>query len=140
MIALVVIAAVLFLAGCHSAPREEDVPAERVLASPYSLRLAIVPESARPGEQVTVTAEFTNTGSTALWVPRKRELFPQYRQEGGGGGSWASSCDGIRYVRLRPGESVRYEIPFEVPLLDAGTAEIYFPIRPDIAVRLTIIR
>lgn len=137
---LVTIAVALVLAGCNSAPREAAVSAERVLATPYSLRLSVRPESARPGEDVTVIAEFANTGGTTLWVPRKRELFPQFRQKGAGGGSWASSCDGIRYVRLRPGQSARYEIPFHVPALDAGTAEIYLPVRPDIAARLTIIR
>lgn len=125
------------LAGCQSLPREEAVAPERVLAGPYLLRLDVSPKTARPGERVTVIAEFKNTGSGVLWVPRRRELFLGYRQGGAGGESWSSSCDGILYVRLQPRQSVRYELSFEVPSL-VGQIEIYTSVRRDIAVPLTV--
>ena len=130
---------VLTLAGCQSMPREEAVAPERVLSSPYLLRLDVVPKAARPGERVTVIAEFENIGGEKLWVPRRRELFLGYRQDDTSGESWSSSSDGILYVRLQPGQIVRYNLSFEVPSL-YGQIEIYTSVRPDITVPLIVER
>jgi len=133
------LAAIVAVTGCHSVMQEENVAPNQVLAGPYALRLAVAPKTVRPGEKVVVSVEFENTGVSDLWIPRSREIFLEYRSGSGGGGSFSSSCDGIRYVRLHRGEKIKHELPFDVPI-DFGVIAISISIRPDVSVPLTVER
>jgi hypothetical protein len=77
---------------------------------------------------VYAAIEFENTGRDVLWIPRRREVFFGYEQKSGFGVSsgeeWSSSCDGIQYVRVKPGQKVRYEKGFIVPALK-GEIDVY---------------
>ena len=128
--------------GCHSGLTESSstLADVDVLAGPYQLRLSVSPKSAVPSDHVTVSVEFENTGSAALWIPRNQETCLSYEQGGtSGGGLTPSSCDGIRYVKVSPGKVVRYEKDFVVPPL-YGEIKIHLLNRRDISVPLEVKR
>jgi hypothetical protein len=111
-------AACLLLSGCQSAlTLSGDVPV-KALSGPYELRLTLDRNSAEPGELVYASIEFENTGSDILWIPRRREVFFGFEQKGpfhASSESWESSCDGLQFVRVKPGQKVKYEKGFAAP-------------------------
>jgi hypothetical protein len=125
------------VAGCQSVVMEDEVSSDHLLKGPYELNLAVNPQAAHPGDRVIVTVEFLNTGNSFLWVPRAREAFLGYQLDGAGGESWSSSCDGIKYIRLGPGAKMRYELPFEAPLL-YGDVKVFLGVRRDVSVPLKV--
>ena len=136
---IALLAAIAATAGCSTMVREESVSPTQVLAGPYELRVSVTPKAVRPGEKVVVSVEFENTGTADLWIPRRQEVFLGYSQEGTSGGYWSSSCDGIRYVRLRQKEKMRYDLPFDVPTV-FGIIEVYASFRRDISAPLVVNR
>lgn len=124
--------------GCHSGLTERSVPLAEVLAGPHELRLSVSPKSASPGDHVTVTVEFENTGKETLWIPRDQETCLWYEQGGASGGSLLpSACDGLRHVKVSPGRKVSYEKDFVVPAL-YGEIRIYVWNRRDAGVSLEV--
>jgi len=124
--------------GCHSGLVEQSVPLADVLAGPYALRLSVNPKSASPGEHVTVAVEFENTGTATLWIPRRQEICLSYEQDGAGNGHLPpSACDGLRFVKVSPGKTVRYENDFGVPAGN-GNVKLFLLNRPDVSVPLEV--
>jgi hypothetical protein len=105
--------------GCGSVPMSQAVDPNKVLRGPYELRLSLDRPTAYRGELVYASIEFENTGSETLWIPRRREVFFGFEKKTAFGSSssesWASSCDGLKFVPVKPGKKVRYEKGFAAP-------------------------
>lgn len=141
--ALFVAFTVAIQAGCQSGLVSEAVDPARALAGPYALRLALDRPVASPGETVLVSIEFENTGPGDLWIPRQREVFFGYEQKSEFGEvsaeEWQSSCDGLEYVRVKPGRRVKYEKDFPVPA-QYGEIGIFITANREVKVPLTVVR
>lgn len=127
--------------GCSSSPVSDSVPPSQALAGPYALRLSLDRPAASPGDIVMVSVEFENTGSRDLWIPRRREVFFGWEATHKGGTasaiSWQSSCDGLEYVRVKPGRIVKYEKGFETPAL-YGEIQVFVTVSSGVKVPLVI--
>lgn len=133
--------ALALLTGCGSVPASQGVDLARVLQGPYELRLALDRASAAPGETVTASIEFENTGRTTLWIPRQREVFFGFEQTIGNFStsreSGESSCDGLEFVPVRPGRKVKYEKAFPAPDLP-GPVTVHITANRQVTVPLMI--
>src|SRR5688500_19166211 len=105
--ALIAAIAIAPLTGCRSSLASRGSEPTKALTGPYELRLFLDRKSAAAGELVYATVEFENTGSTDLWIPRRREIFFGFEQKSTFGvsmsESWESSCDGLQFVKVKPG-------------------------------------
>lgn len=108
-------ASCLLAGGCPAALVLSGDAVVKPLDGPYELRLTLDRAEAFPGEQISATIEFKNTGKRILWIPRQREIFFGFEQDNSVSESWTSSCDGLQYVKVKPGKTVRYEKDFVVP-------------------------
>lgn len=128
------------LGGCQSPPALSGDVAVRPLDGPYELRLTLDRRSSSPGERVNASIEFENTGSDVLWIPRQREVFFGFEQKGPfevSSEEGESSCDGLQYVRVRPGQKVRYEKEFAAPGIH-GEVSVYITADRRVSVPLLV--
>jgi hypothetical protein len=109
------------------------------LDGPYELRLSLDRASVVQGETVTATIEFKNTGKRVLWIPRQREIFFGFEQENTSSESWTSSCDGLQYVKVKPGRTIRYEKAFQAPGME-GEVRVYVTADRKVSSLLTVKR
>jgi hypothetical protein len=136
---LPLLAASLLLGGCQSALILSGNASVKALDGPYELRLTVDRRQAAPGQLVYASIEFENTGSNVLWIPRRREIFFGFEQDGASSESWSSSCDGLQYVRVRPGEKISYEKGFLVPGM-AGEIKVFVTANRKVAAPLLVQR
>lgn len=97
------------------------------MASPYYLRLTLDRATANAGELVNARIEFTNTGTTNLWIPRQREISFGFETLIAGSGRMdltSSACDGLEFIRLSPGQKISYDKAVSAPE-ESGAWEIY---------------
>jgi hypothetical protein len=127
--------------GCQSSLTSAAIDPAKALAGPYRLHLSLDRKSASPGDLVYAAIEFENTGASDLWIPRRRELFFGFDKNSKSGSSsvenWESSCDGLAFVRVKPGQTVQYEKGFVVPAL-LGEISVYLTINRQVTVPLWV--
>lgn len=137
---LVILSLLAFPCFAESKLVEEEVDLSAVLASPYELKLFASPAHGSPGKKILITIAFTNTGDGPLWIPRDREVTLGYQR---GGDSLEvlppSACDGLKFVRVRPGDTVRYEQEYEIPDTEPGPIQVYTIRRRDISTTVEVL-
>lgn len=114
----------LLFGGCPAALVLSGNAAVKPLDGPYELRVTLDRDSAHSGEEVSATIEFKNTGKQVLWIPRQREIFFGFETDNTSSESWSSSCDGLQYVKVKPGKTIRYEKAFVAPDLE-GEVKVF---------------
>ncbi|MDQ5979788.1 MAG: hypothetical protein QG602_2763 [Verrucomicrobiota bacterium] len=129
----------LLLGGCPAALVLSGNMAVKPLDGPYELRLTLDRDSVHPAEEVSATIEFKNTGKRVLWIPRQREIFFGFETANTTSESWSSSCDGLQYVRVNPGKTIRYEKAFVAPDME-GAVKVFVTANRKVFALLTVTR
>ncbi|GAB5560290.1 MAG: hypothetical protein SynsKO_19370 [Synoicihabitans sp.] len=86
-----------------------------------SFELRVIPEKseAEPGDLISFHVEIENTDSSAIWIPPRNAVFPQWELVTNGGRTTGSSShsnsSGIAYLKLKPGRTHRYFMGIESP-------------------------
>ena len=120
---------------------EEAVELSAVLASPHELKLTASPDHGAPGSEISITIVFTNTGNGPLWIPRDREVTLGYQRDGELMETLSpSACDGLKFVRVSPGASVRYKQKYEIPNTASGPIEVFMAGRRDASTTVEVLK
>lgn len=123
-VALVVVLLAVVKVACLGAPPQPEP--KDVLVGPYELRLSVEPKRCHPHDDVTLTIEFKNTGTTFLLVPMRQDLQVEFKDSGAEDFVLLppSECSGTQYARIEPGKSLTYLRGVKVPNMH-GVVEIH---------------